>query len=40
VYLELLTAGLDRYKSASQRARVGTESWGAANFLTAPKELE
>ncbi len=26
-------SGLDRYKSASQRARVGTESWGAANFF-------
>ncbi len=31
--LNLPTAGLDRYKSASQRARVGTESWGAANFF-------
>ena len=31
--LHLPTAGLDRYKSASQRARVGTESWGAANFF-------
>ena len=31
--LRLPTAGLDRYKSASQRARVGTESWGAANFF-------
>ena len=31
--LQLPTAGLDRYKSASQRARVGTESWGAANFF-------
>ena len=29
----LPTAGLDRYKSASQRARVGTESWGATNFF-------
>ena len=29
----LPTAGLDRYKSASQRARIGTESWGAANFF-------
>ena len=27
------TAGLDRYKSSSQLARVGTESWGAANFF-------
>jgi type II restriction enzyme len=33
VDLHLSTAGLDRYKSASQRARVGTESWGAANFF-------
>ena len=31
--LSLPTAGLDCYKSASQRARVGTESWGAANFF-------
>ena len=31
--LHLPTAGLDRYKSASQRARVGTESWGATNFF-------
>ncbi len=31
--LHLPTAGLDRYKSASQRARVGTESWGASNFF-------
>src|SRR5260370_8241783 len=31
--LHLPTVGLDRYKSASQRARVGTESWGAANFF-------
>jgi type II restriction enzyme len=33
VDLHLPTTGLDRYKSASQRARVGTESWGAANFF-------
>jgi type II restriction enzyme len=33
VDLHLSTAGLARYKSASQRARVGTESWGAANFF-------
>jgi len=33
VDLHLPTAGIDRYKSASQRARVGTESWGAANFF-------
>ena len=25
--------GLDRYKSASQRARIGTEAWGALNFF-------
>jgi type II restriction enzyme len=31
--LNLPFAGLDRYKSASQRARVGTESWGATNFF-------
>ena len=31
--LRLPTAGLDGYKSASQRARVGTESWGAENFF-------
>lgn len=31
--LHLPTSGLDRYKSASQRARVGTESWGAAHFF-------
>ena len=31
--LHLPTAGLERYKSASQRARVGTESWGASNFF-------
>jgi type II restriction enzyme len=33
VDLQLPTVGLDRYKSASQRARVGTESWGASNFF-------
>jgi len=33
VDLQLPTARLDRYKSASQRARVGTESWGVANFF-------
>jgi type II restriction enzyme len=33
VDLHLPTAGLDSYKSASQRARVGTESWGATNFF-------
>ncbi len=31
--LHLPTAGLHRYKSASQRARVGTESWAAANLF-------
>ena len=31
--LSLPTEGLSRYKSASQRARVGTESWGATNFF-------
>ena len=31
--LHLPTANLDRYKSASQRARIGTESWGATNFF-------
>ena len=31
--LHLPTAGLDRYKSGSQRARIGTESWGATNFF-------
>lgn len=31
--LRLPTSDLDRYKSASQRARVGTESWGASNFF-------
>jgi type II restriction enzyme len=29
----LPTEGLANYKSASQRARVGTESWGAANLF-------
>jgi type II restriction enzyme len=33
VNLRLPIEGLDRYKSASQRARVGTESWGASNFF-------
>jgi type II restriction enzyme len=31
--LGLPTLNIDRYKSASQRARVGTESWGATNFF-------
>ncbi|MFI5058701.1 MAG: DpnI domain-containing protein [Candidatus Acidiferrales bacterium] len=31
--LQLPTAGLDSYKSASQRARISTESWGATNFF-------
>jgi len=33
VELTLPREGLDRFKSASQRARVGTESWGASNFF-------
>jgi len=33
VDLRLPDADLDRYRSASQRARVGTESWGASNFF-------
>jgi type II restriction enzyme len=33
VDLQLPTQGLDRYKSSSQRARVGTEAWGAENFF-------
>jgi type II restriction enzyme len=32
VDLQLPTAGLDAYKSASQRARICTESWGAASL--------
>jgi type II restriction enzyme len=35
VDLQLPTAGLDQYTSASQRARVATESWGAANLYCA-----
>ena len=31
--LQLPIEGLDRYKSASQRARIGTEAWGALNFF-------
>ena len=31
--MQLPIAGLDRYKSASQRARVGTEAWGATHFF-------
>lgn len=31
--LHLPTTGLEHYKSASQRARVGTESWGAENLF-------
>lgn len=31
--LHLPVTGLERYKSASQRARIGTQSWGAANFF-------
>jgi len=33
VNLRLPTQGLDRYKSASQRARIGTEAWGTINFF-------
>jgi type II restriction enzyme len=33
VDLRLPIEGLDRYKSASQRARIGTEAWGALNFF-------
>jgi len=33
VNLQLPVDGLDRYKSASQRARIGTEAWGALNFF-------
>jgi type II restriction enzyme len=33
VYLQLPTEGLDRYKSNSQRARIGTEAWGGLNFF-------
>jgi len=33
VDLHLPTAGLERYKSSSQRARVGTEAWGEANLF-------
>jgi type II restriction enzyme len=33
VNLLLPTKGLERYKSASQRARIGTEAWGALNFF-------
>jgi type II restriction enzyme len=31
--LSLPTNNLEKYKSASQRARVGTESWGSSNFF-------
>jgi len=31
--LNLPTINLEKYKSASQRARVGTESWGSSNFF-------
>src|SRR6266478_8893887 len=31
--LRLPTIDLKKYKSASQRARVGTESWGSSNFF-------
>jgi type II restriction enzyme len=33
VNLGLPTIDLEKYKSASQRARVGTESWGSLNFF-------
>ena len=33
--LNLPTDGLDDYKSASQRARIGTESWGSKNLFCA-----
>ena len=33
--LDLPTAGLERYKSASQCARVATEAWGAAHLYCA-----
>jgi type II restriction enzyme len=33
VDLRLPITGLEGYKSASQRARIGTESWGEANFF-------
>jgi type II restriction enzyme len=33
VNLNLPTINLEKYKSASQRARVGTESWGSSNFF-------
>jgi len=33
VDLQLPTLNLGNYKSASQRARIGTESWGATNFF-------
>ena len=31
--LQLPIEGLERYKSNSQRARIGTEAWGALNFF-------
>src|SRR5260370_35314542 len=31
--LQLPKINLEHYKSASQRASIGTESWGAANFF-------
>jgi type II restriction enzyme len=33
VNLQLPTESLERYKSNSQRARIGTEAWGALNFF-------
>jgi type II restriction enzyme len=33
VDLNLPAEGLERYKSSSQRARIGTEAWGVINFF-------
>jgi len=33
VDLNLPVEGLERYKSSSQRARIGTEAWGVINFF-------
>ena len=35
MHLSLPTAGLDQYKSRSQRARIATEAWAAANLYCA-----
>jgi Dam-replacing family len=37
--LHLPTESLERYKSASQRARIGTEAWGALNFFCSALQL-